>query len=164
MRSQGDIDATVAIEHESALYDRAGLFASSVCAVHCIVMPWLIMLLPVLAGTIFTSAKIENIFVGFSISLATFCGYQGCLKHSKWLIMLPVVIGSIVLFSVRLTAPTICCLDDISWLHALGSAFGGGLLASTHFLNLKYSGQYAPEQKAPCCHSDSCSAHESEGK
>ena len=114
MRSQGDIDATVAIEHESALYDRAGLFASSVCAVHCIVMPWLIMLLPVLAGTIFTSAKIENIFVGFSISLATFCGYQGCLKHSKWLIMLPVVIGSIVLFSVRLTAPTICCLDDIS--------------------------------------------------
>ena len=38
-------------------------------------MPWLLMIAPVLTGTIFTDAKLENVFVAFSILLAGFCGY-----------------------------------------------------------------------------------------
>ena len=30
-------------------------------------MPWLLMLLPILVGTIFTDAKFENVFVAISI-------------------------------------------------------------------------------------------------
>ena len=164
MQAQRNIDASVEIDQGSVFFDRAGFFASSICAVHCVIMPWLIMFLPVLAGTVFTSARTENIFVGVSISLAAFCGYQGCLKHGKWLVMIPVTIGSIVLLSVRLSAPTICCLEDVSWPHALGAALGGGLLAASHFLNLKYSSLLVPDQKSPCCHSDSCAAHEESGK
>ena len=34
------------------------------------------------------------------------------------------------------------------------------LLAVSHFLNIKYCRLFAPDKKAPCCHSDSCKAHE----
>ena len=160
MQAQVNVDTSVKIGHESALFDRVGVCASTLCAVHCILMPWFIMLMPVLAGTVLASSRFENIFVGISISLAAFCCYRGCMRHGKWLVMFPLVFGSVVLFGVRLSAPEICCLEDISWTHAFASAFGGVLLASSHFLNLKYSRQYTPEQKAPCCHSTSCDAHE----
>ena len=160
MQAQLDVDTTVKVAHESPLFDRVGVCASTLCAVHCILMPWFIMLMPFLAGSVFASSKFENIFVGISISLASFCCYRGCRRHGKWLIMLPLGFGSVVLFGVRLTAPEICCLEDVSWTHASASAFGGLLLASSHFLNLKYSRKYIPEQKAPCCHSDLCDAHQ----
>ena len=143
-----------------ALYDRIGLVASSLCAVHCILMPWLLLLLPILVGTIFTDARFENVFVAISILLASFCGYMGCLKHGKWGVMIPITIGALVLFTVRLSAPPICCLDDVSWSHAIGSAFGGSFLAASHFLNLKFSHQVEPKENSPCCPSTDCSAHE----
>ena len=151
---------TSKVKHQAALFDRVGMMASSLCAVHCVLMPWLIMLLPTLAGTIFTSTKFENVFVGVSIFLAAFCGYLGCVKHGKWLIMALISIGALILCGVRLTAPAICCLDDVSWSHALGSAFGGSLLATSHYLNLKFSRQISPKEKSPCCLSEECSAHE----
>ena len=49
------------------VYDRVGLIASSLCAVHCILMPWVIMVMPIIAGTILTNATAENIFVGVSL-------------------------------------------------------------------------------------------------
>ena len=154
------MQAQANIDRESPLFDRVGVCASTLCAVHCILMPWFIMLMPFLAGTVLASSKFENIFVGISISLASFCCYRGCSKHGNWLIMLPLVFGSLVLFGVRLTAPEICCLEDISWTHAFTSTIGGLSLASAHFLNLKYFRKYVPEQKAPCCHSDLCDAHQ----
>ena len=163
MQAQVNVDTTVKVAHESPFFDRVGVCASTLCAVHCILMPWFIMLMPFLAGTVLVSSRFENIFVGISISLASFCCYRGCSKHGKWLIILPLAFGSAVLFAVRLTAPEICCLEDVSWTHASASAFGGMLLASSHFLNLKYSRKYTPEQKAPCCHSDLCEAHEDDG-
>jgi len=166
MRAEGIVDEGAVSGGGSLyqpLYDRIGVFASSLCAVHCILMPWVIMAMPIVAGTFFTNPAVENIFVGISISLAAFCGYRGCRRHGKWFIMVPFILGSIVLFGARLTAPAICCLDDISWSHASASAFGGMLLASSHYLNIKYSRLLAPGEKAPCCHSESCEAHEEGG-
>ena len=160
MQAQETVDFQVAGNAHRPLYDRIGLIASSLCAVHCILMPWLLMFLPILAGTIFTDAKFENVFVAVSILLASFCGYMGCTKHGKWSVMIPVAVGALVLFTVRFSAPAICCPEDISWPHAMGSAFGGSLLAVSHFLNLKFSRQIAPEEKSPCCPSENCATHE----
>ena len=145
MQAQVNVDTTAKVAHESPLFDRVGVCASTLCAVHCILMPWFIMLMPFLAGTVFASSRFESIFVGISISLASFSCYRGCRRHGKWLIMLPLGFGSVVLFGVRLTAPEICCLEDVSWTHASASAFGGLLLASSHFLNLKYSKHFEIE-------------------
>ena len=54
--------------------------------------------------------------------------------------------GGATLTVVRMTAPAICCLDDISWTHATGAAFGGSLLATSHFLNLKYPDKLTPKK------------------
>ena len=160
MQAEQIIDPGESRKYHSVLYDRIGMIASSLCAVHCILMPWLLIFLPVLAGTIFTDAKFENIFVVASILLATICCYLGCTKHGKWGIMALITVGAGILCFVRLSAPPICCLDDISWSHAMGSAFGGSLLATSHFLNLKFSRQITTEEQMPCCPSDNCEAHE----
>ncbi len=167
MKAQVYIEEGVAsevIDPYRPFYDRIGMAASSLCAVHCILMPWVIMVMPVIAGTILTNATAENVFVGVSMCLAAFCGLSGCRKHGQWLVMGIMAAGAIVLLGTRFTAPHVCHLEDISWSHALGSTLGGGLLAASHFLNLKYSSLLVPEQKAPCCHSDSCAAHEEGAK
>ena len=159
MQAEQAIDAKASNVGQRTLFDRIGMISSSLCAIHCILMPWLLMIAPVLTGTIFTDAKLENVFVAFSILLAGFCGYLGCLKHGKWGVMTLIATGGATLTVVRMTAPAICCLDDISWTHATGAAFGGSLLAASHFLNLKYSRQVDSEEDVPCCPSEKCSAH-----
>ena len=165
METQGYIEEGVAAEEMRTyqpLYDKVGLVASSLCAVHCILMPWVIMVMPVIAGTILTNATAENVFVGVSLCLAVICGLSGCRKHGQWLVMGVMGLGGAVLLGTRLTAPHVCHIEHISWSHALGSALGGGLLAASHFLNIKYSRILAPNEKAPCCHSNACLAHEDE--
>ena len=159
MQAEQAIDLKLLNVGKRTLLDRIGMIASTLCAIHCILMPWLLMIAPVLTGTIFTEAKLENVFVVFSIFLAGFCGFRGYLKHGKWAVMALIATGGATLTVVRMTAPAICCLDDISWTHATGSAFGGSLLATSHFLNLKYSRQVDSEENLPCCPSEKCSAH-----
>ncbi|MEE2714774.1 MAG: MerC domain-containing protein [Verrucomicrobiota bacterium] len=167
MKVQGYIEEGVASEVVGLyrpFYDRIGMVASSLCAVHCILMPWVIMVMPVVAGTVLTNVTAENVFVGVSICLAALCGFSGCRKHGQWLVMGVMGAGGLILMGARLTAPHLCHVEHINWSNALCSTWGGGLVAASHYLNLKYSRLLVPEQKAPCCHSDSCSAHDSEGK
>ena len=159
MQAEQVIDSKVSNVAQRALYDRIGMMASSLCAIHCVLMPWLLMIAPILAGPILTDAKFENVFVALSILLAGICGYLGCSKHGKWGVMALIAAGAAILTIVRMTAPPICCLDDVSWTHAMGSAFGGSLMAGSHFLNLKFSRQIGSEDEAPCCPSEKCSAH-----
>ena len=149
-----------AIGQYRLVFDRVGIVASSLCAVHCILMPWVIMAMPIVAGTVLTNPAAENIFVGVSVCLAAFCGFAGCRKHGQWVVMGVMGLGMLVVLGARMTAPHVCHVEDISWSHALGSTFGGGLLAVSHYLNIKYCRLFAPDKKAPCCHSDSCEAHE----
>ena len=74
MQAEQAIDARTSNEGQRTLFDRIGMISSSLCAIHCILMPWLLMIAPILTGTIFTDAKLENVFVAFSILLAGFCG------------------------------------------------------------------------------------------
>ena len=119
------------------LWDRVGFTASSICAVHCICLPVLIISMPYLAGTWLVNREVEFWFASASVCLAIGCSIHTCQSHQKyWLIGLAFM-GGAILLSAHATAPAICCSEDLSWPHFLGTALGGGLLASTHFYNLK---------------------------
>ncbi|MBG86264.1 MAG: hypothetical protein CMO80_05115 [Verrucomicrobiales bacterium] len=143
----------------SQILDRLGFFASSLCAVHCVCMPWLLIALPLLAGTWLVDREIERGFVIASIFLATACTVGGCRTHGRWWLLGLLGTGAAALIGAHATAPPICCADELSWPHALGAAFGGSLLAATHFLNLRLQSTPTLVPAADCCDSVGCSGN-----
>jgi len=138
-------------------WDRLGVFASSLCAVHCLCLPWLLVAMPFLAGTILADREVELWFVVGSILLATVCTVGGCRAHRKWWLLGLVTTGAVALGCVHVTAPPFCCAKDLSWPHALGAAFGGGLLATSHFLNLRLRSSTISTAAGACCNRSTCS-------
>ena len=139
-----------------AVFDKIGFLASSLCAVHCLCMPWLILLSPFIAQTWLADRNIEEYVVLGSISLATLCTVGGCRAHRKWWLIGLLAVGAGILFTAHSTAPAICCSKEISWPHALGATLGGGLLATTHFLNMFLQKQEALVAGTSCCGPTGC--------
>ena len=52
--------------------DRAGVIASWACAVHCLALPFLIGVLPLVGLTFLLSETTERVFIGVSVILAAF--------------------------------------------------------------------------------------------
>jgi len=139
------------------LWDRVGFTASSICAVHCICLPLLIIAIPFLAGTWLVNRELEFWFAGASVCLAIGCSIRACQSHKKyWFIGLPLM-GGALLLRAHATAPAICCAEDLSWPHFLGTTLGGGLLASSHFFNLKTAKCESPKSPDCCCSATDCS-------
>jgi hypothetical protein len=134
-------------------WDRLGFVAASLCALHCLCLPWLVVLLPFLAGTWLADRELERGFVAASIFLAAACTIGGCRAHGKWWLLGLVTTGAVALVWVHVTAPPGCCARDLDWPRTLAATFGGGLLATAHFFNLR------PPQPAvkSCCTQPNCS-------
>lgn len=138
-------------------WDRLGFFASSVCAVHCMCLPWLLLVMPFLASTWLADRELERGFVIASIFLAVACTIGGCRVHGRWWLLGLLGAGALALLGAHATAPPACCSQHLSWPHALGAACGGGLLAATHFFNLRLQRTSAPASVSHCCNESDCS-------
>lgn len=156
--SQTDLPAAGATVARSSFlpWDRLGFAASSLCAVHCVCMPWLLLAMPFLAGSWLVDRELERGFVIASVLLAAICTAVGCRVHQKWWLMGLLSVGAATLFGAHATAPPACCSDHLSWPHAIGAACGGALLATTHFFNLRLQRTPALVSLDPCCSEGGC--------
>ena len=127
--------------------DRVGFCMSSLCAVHCICLPILIVIMPFLAGTWLVNRELEWVFAICSVLFAIGCSAFSSRLHKKYWLPIIAFFGGIILLGAHYTAPDICCSEDLSWPHFMGTALGGSLLASTHFINISLS---------KCNQQDSC--------
>lgn len=141
-------------------WDRLGFVASSLCAVHCVCMPWLLLIMPFLAGSWLADRELERGFVVASVVLAAICTTWGCRVHRKWWLLGLLGAGAVTLFGAHATAPPACCSEHLSWPHAIGAACGGALLAATHFLNLRLQRMPALVPVDQCCGSSGCSGNQ----
>ena len=121
-------------------WDRLGFTASSLCAVHCISLPFLIMAMPFIAGTWIADRELELWFAGGSVCLAMACSIRTSLRYQKYWLVGLVLFGGALLMGTHAVAPPVCCPEDLSlsWPHFMGTATGGGMLAVSHFLNLSF--------------------------
>jgi len=142
-------------------WDRFGFFASSLCAVHCLCLPWLLIAMPFLAGTLLADREAERWFVAGSIFLATACTIGGCRAHGKWWLVGLVTTGAVALVWGHATAPPFCCAKDLSLSNVLATSMGGALLATTHFLNLRSQSALAATTAGACCNRSTCSNNRS---
>jgi len=130
--------------------DCAGGFLSSLCAVHCICMPLLLGVLPVLGLTFLANRRVEMLVAFGMVALASGCLWMGCKVHRRWWLFVLLAIGAHLVGYAQLTAKDCCAADAFSWPNALMMTGGGLLMATTHFLNRSYR---------RCCAGGACNAH-----
>lgn len=72
------------IKHNLSLkLDLIGFSASTFCAIHCALMPFIIVFLPLLGLEFIANPAVEYIFIGASLVIGTFTFKHGFFNHHK---------------------------------------------------------------------------------
>ena len=115
-----------------ATADRVGMAASTVCAVHCALLPLLLGLAPALGLKFGGWVDFDQAFVVFASLLAATTlalGYRRHRAFKAWALLVP------ALALVWLGSFT--SLHDHTAGHVAVMVVGGGLLAAAHLMNLR---------------------------
>jgi hypothetical protein len=81
--------------------DRWGWMVPMVCAVHCLAAPVLLVIAPVLAS----SALVEGALMAAALLFAVPVLFAGVQVHGRWLVWLPIALGSVLWISELAHAP-----------------------------------------------------------
>lgn len=141
------------------LWDRIGMTASLLCGIHCLCLPWLVVVMPLVSKTFLANPTFERIFMLSSVGLASLCAFAvSRASKNYWPISL-VGLGAVTLFWVYMTAPPDCCALEMDWPNAMGSALGGVCLAGSHWCGLRIKkvlkkGSTCGEQVCLVCEND----------
>lgn len=126
-----------------ARFDLLGSVLSTLCAIHCLAMPLLAGMLPVLGLGFMGGRGFERGACVAMMSLAALCLLQGCRQHGRWWLLgllgmgAALTLGTQFLFAPTSCAKT-CCTERVNWSEALVMFTGGGLIAASHLLNLRF--------------------------
>ncbi len=126
--------------------DRAGSVLSTLCAVHCLCMPVVVALLPVLASGFLASRAFERTMCVSMVALASLCVWRGCRVHGRWPLLGLLAAGAATTLTVQWFAPPVCCAKErADWTEAGLMCAGGLAIAAAHLLNLRYT------RRCACC-------------
>lgn len=127
--------------------DSLGTVGAALCAIHCALLPFALVLLPVVGMGILASAGFEIGFVMFATALAIASLWHGYRRHRAYHAMAVLLPGLIALWAGLL----IPALHDSKLAHAVAMSIGGTLVAVAHLLNLRLSQGHVHGQG--CAHS-----------
>jgi MerC mercury resistance protein len=108
--------------------DRAGMSASLACAMHCAILPLVLMALPALGLAWFGSAWIDGTMVLLAAAIAIRAHRRGIALHRR---CLPV---GVALMGLLLIMIAICALKGSATGHYLQGS-GAMMVAGSHWLN-----------------------------
>jgi hypothetical protein len=113
-------------------YDKIGLITSSACAVHCVVLPFLITALPYIGLSFFLDTFFEIILFSISAILAFMSICFGYRIHKNKNLTFSFAFGLLLLVSGHL-------MHESKWSanSFIPLGIGGILIASSHFINNK---------------------------
>lgn len=131
------------------LADRIGASASLLCAIHCAVLPFVLVLLPVIGLGFLANDRFEGGFVMVASVLAMIVLTRGFRRHQQPLPLMLAVLG-IALLLLGVTG----VVSHSIIVHSVLVTTGGLSLASAHFFNLRGGQRLAasPLQGARCMH------------
>jgi hypothetical protein len=109
-----------------ATLDRVGACISFACALHCILLPFVITALPLIGLGIVASSQFEVAIIGLSITLATASFCWGSRIHGKRRTLL-FLLAALLLFFVG--------HDLDGSMHWIVMSLGGVSLAAGHLIN-----------------------------
>jgi MerC mercury resistance protein len=117
--------------------DKLGSMLSSLCAVHCMCMPVLIGLLPVIGLSFLASNRFEHIACVTLVLLASACIWSGCRVHRRWGLLVLLCTGAAVVLYTQFGGPSEEKETRTDWHEAIAMVIGGSIIALSHLINLK---------------------------
>ena len=119
------------------LWDRIGMTASLLCGIHCLCLPWLVVVMPLVSKTFLANPTFERIFMLSSVGLASLCAlrYQ---SQQELLAYQSCGLGSCdLVLGIYDGTSRLLCASEMDWPNAMGSALGGVCLAGSHWCGLR---------------------------
>lgn len=118
------------IKTEVKEWDRAGTLLSALCALHCLVTPFITLSLPLWVYSIHYSPV--HLFISiFIFPIAIYSFWAGYKRHASKLVLLLGGVG-LLLLSIALISPT--SRNQLRW-NDIMTILGSLALISGHFLN-----------------------------
>lgn len=125
-----------------ALWDRIGIGASTLCLIHCLVLPVVLGALPLLNRALVQNERIHQALAAFIVVTCGFALIPGLRCHGR---PGPLGLGAIGLLLLLSAAFLAAPLHAEAWETPLTVA-GGLFLVSAHLLNLRLT------RRHHCCH------------
>lgn len=111
------------------MLDRIGIAATSLCALHCILLPILLPLLPLIGLSFLADHTWEHVFLLLTAALGTIALYSGFKRYHKRLYPFYLLYLGVVFYWIK---------------HEFSSEFepifivgGASLMIAAHFVNIK---------------------------
>ncbi|HEX7369081.1 MAG TPA: MerC domain-containing protein [Rhodanobacteraceae bacterium] len=128
----------------ATLVDRVGATASLLCAIHCVLLPFVLALLPLIGLEFLAGHTFERIFVTCAALLASASILTAYRRHRKPHALFLMVPGiALLLFGIAID------LDAHVVIHTASVVTGGVLVASAHVSNLVLAHRH---HHATCAH------------
>ena len=120
-------------------FDNIGIFVSASCVVHCIFLPIALLIFPTVKNPLLRDNIFHPIFMTMVIFIGIFAFCKGyCLHKKQWVLWLAIAGAGALIPSVLNAVFT--SMPEME--ERIITIFGGILIISAHFINLKLSGQY----------------------
>ena len=127
--------------------DSLGSVGAVLCAVHCALLPFALVLLPIVGFGILASPAFETGFVLFATALAVASLWNGYLRHRAYRALAVLVPGLVALWAGVFITP----IHESAIVHGLMMSVGGVLVAAAHLVNLRLTDVHVHD--ANCGHS-----------
>ncbi|WP_166425319.1 MerC domain-containing protein [Paraglaciecola sp. 20A4] len=114
---------------EKSLLDRLGIWASSLCAVHCLALPILIPLLPLIGASFFAEDWFERIILSLSMIVGFWALLSGFYRYHRRIYPLySLMLGGIIYWNKDMFGES---------YEPFTIAVGAMLIVGAHVVNLK---------------------------
>jgi hypothetical protein len=114
------------------LLDGGSVIISAICALHCLALPFLLVLFPLLGATIMTDESFHAVLLWVILPTSLLAAGLSMFRHRDWM-----VIGLLGVGLITLVAGALWAHDHaVPWVDAAMSVSGGAVLAAGHIRNL----------------------------
>ncbi|WP_116366969.1 MerC domain-containing protein [Parahaliea mediterranea] len=111
--------------------DRAAIGLSLACAIHCLLLPLAVVMLPALAGTAFGDERFHQWMLLVVIPTSAFALTMGCRRHRNFGVLIPALAGLALLTLAVLFGHDLLGDDG----EKIASLTGALLIAISHLRN-----------------------------
>jgi hypothetical protein len=117
------------------IFDRLGFSASTLCAIHCAAMPFVVSVLPALGLGFLGGGAFELAMIAVSIIIASFSLGSSYRVHGKLNALMVMTSGGMLLVFNFFGHESHSAL--VETLHPYIAAFAGLMIASAHWINMR---------------------------
>jgi len=111
------------------MLDRIGITATTLCGLHCILLPILLPILPLMGLSFLADHSWEHIFLLLTAALGTIALFSGFKRYHRRIYPFYLLYIGIVLYWIK---------HDFSEVYEIYFIVGGtSLIVAAHFINLK---------------------------